>query len=205
MMDEGLFEDIRIFLPKYLSSEEQQKLFDELSQFPKNLDKRFFTSLIKKSSSLLQGDGFQEIFMPNYDESSFVKVKGILLSNTCDASLENERFYQPYVTFSPIYDLHKYQNVLLERERKEIVQSHIDAIRKQKITSILYIPPFNQDNIECFSRLDCCFSVPLDKGKNNDLIERRIFSLSNYGFYLLLLKISIHFSRAQERVSRNLT
>jgi len=39
--------------------------------------------------------------------------------------------------------------------------------------------------------------------KSEELQTRRIFTLSDYGFYLFLLKISIHFSRIQEKVDRN--
>lgn len=38
---------------------------------------------------------------------------------------------------------------------------------------------------------------------NRDTLEdQRLFSLSDYGFYMLIFKLSIHFSRIQEKVNR---
>ena len=35
-----------------------------------------------------------------------------------------------------------------------------------------------------------------------ELNSKRLFSLSDYGFYMLLFKLSVHFSRIQEKVNR---
>ncbi len=38
---------------------------------------------------------------------------------------------------------------------------------------------------------------------NRDTLEdQRLFSLSDYGFYMLIFKLSVHFSRIQEKVNR---
>ena len=39
---------------------------------------------------------------------------------------------------------------------------------------------------------------------NRDTLEdQRLFSLSDYGFYMLTFKLSVHFSRIQEKVNRS--
>ncbi len=52
----NLFEDIKVYLPKYLSAESQKELFMELSNFPDNGNKSYYTDMFSESESLLQGD-----------------------------------------------------------------------------------------------------------------------------------------------------
>ncbi len=195
--------DFRLYLPKYLSIEEQNKLFNELSSFPSNLDKRFYTAHLKNEPHLFQGDGYAEISMPDYQQKCLHKVKGFLLSNTCDSSFDNKRLHSPiFLSFTPIHNLKKYEENLLKKYEKEIVLNHINSIKKQKNASFFFIPAIGELD-DCFIRLDYIFSLPATEQLVNELISNRLFSLSNYAFYLLLFKISIHFTRVQEGVNRD--
>ncbi|MGK5086327.1 hypothetical protein WDW86_02115 [Bdellovibrionota bacterium FG-2] len=197
------FEDFRIYLPKYLSEEQQKQLFDELSSFPANVDKRFYTSRLKDEPFLFQGDGYGAILMADYAQEKFREVKGFLVSNTCDASLENKRLFNPFLSFAPIFSLKKYEEVLIHQHDGEVVAQHIDSIRKQRITPFFFLPSGGIDEEECFVRLDCAFSLPASEDLINELLQKRLFTLSNYGFYMLLFKLSVHLSRVQESVDRN--
>lgn len=200
----NLFEDIKTFLPKYLSPEEGIALFQELKAFPKNLDKRIYSSKIKQEPYLYQGDGFLEIEIPNYIKKDFVISKGVLISNTCDVSLDNTRFYQTHFVFCPIFDLKKYKTQLESScDDKEKVKSHIDSIRDNKATTFFFLPSCFDVNSESFIKFDCIYSLPVTNELYDKLKFNKLYSLSNYGFYLFLLKLSIHFTRVQEAVSRS--
>lgn len=197
-----IFDDVRLYLPKYFSTSDQNRLLSELSSFPNNLDKRFYTNALKDQHILFQGDGFCDVVMPDINRKEFRTVKGLLISNTCDSSTGNARLYKPFLTFAPIMDLKKYEAGLLERYENERVISHINSVRQQGVSAYFYLPP---DGVreEYFVRLDCSFSMPLTKDLEVELIRNKFFTLSDYGFYMLLFKLSVHFARVQEAVTRN--
>lgn len=201
-MTSELLEDIKIFLPKYLSDAQQAQLFSQLSSFPENLDSRFYTSYLKNEVVLFQGDGFKEVSYPDFENQQFRSVKGFLISNTCDSHLGNSRMFAPYLSFAPIFSLQRWQDRLLTQFKSESVQSHIDAIRGQRVSQFFYLPAYEGVD-EMFVRFDCVFSIPASDPLEQKLLQERLFTLSNYGFYLLLLKLGIHLSRIQERVDRD--
>lgn len=203
----NLFDDLRIYLPKYLSEEAQRDLYNELSLFPENLDKRFYWSHLKDEKTLFQGDGISEIAMVDYVSCKHRNVPGILISNTCDVSTENSRLFTPFLMFAPIFSLKKYQNGLLKQQDQDSnkVLSHIRSVREQKITSFFYLPSYGDRLMDdSFVRLDCIFNVPTCNVSIAALTNKRIFTLSNYGFYLFLLKLSIHFTRVHETIDRGI-
>lgn len=52
-------------------------------------------------------------------------------------------------------------------------------------------------------RLDKVCSLNRSLISNEAINQQRLFTLSDYGLYLFLLKISIHFTRIRERIDRN--
>lgn len=197
-----LLEEIKIYLPKYLSDDQQAKLFQELTAFPKNIDSRFYTNYLKDEVVLFQGDGFTEAEYPDFQNKSFRTIKGFLLSNTCDSHLGNTRMFTPFLTLAPIFSLKKWEQKLLEKFSSEQVKSHIEAIKGQKISQFFFLPEIGQQE-EMFVRFDCAFSVPASEETERKLLQGRFFTLSNYGFYMLLVKLGIHLSRVQEKVDRD--
>jgi len=197
-------EDIKVFLPKYLSEDDQKKLFEQLKNFPENIDKRMYSEILKTEKDVLQGDGIREIdWPPHQSGDSFQKIKALVLSNSCDISQENKRVYDSYCTFAPIFMLSKYESALIEDKHDgHKIANHLKDIREQRITPFFYIPSLQGLDGECFVRFDLVFSLPISEETVPTLVENRIFSLSNYGFYLLLFKYSIHTNRIQEKVQR---
>lgn len=199
----GSFDDIKIFLPKYLSEDQQKKLFDELKSYPENMDKRFYSLALSAEKMLFQGDGFADVPMASYEDKSFRNVKGFLISNSCDSSLENKRIYSSYLSFAPLISLEKYKKALIEDGHDEMsVENHISTIKEQKVSTFFYLPSVDDLN-ECFVRFDNIFSIPSSKEVIEGIFSKRLFTLSNYGFYLLLFKLSVHFSRIQEKIERD--
>ena len=202
-MNLPIFDDIKIYLPKYLSDRDTDRLWQELRSFPDNLDKRFYTSRLHDAACLFQGDVVKGIEMPDHQARTFKKVTGLLVSNTCDAATENKRLYRPYLMFAPVINLQKWENALLSSAFEvQKVQSHIQAIRQQKVSPFFFLPQSGPIENDCFARLDCSFSFMASDSDLQQAIRNRILTLSNYGFYMLLFKTSMHFTRVQENVDR---
>lgn len=198
-------ESIKKFLPKYLSPSDQSKLLKCLEDFPNNLNYRFYTNSLKDEKVIFQGDGILNLPITNLPQSDIKKTKCIISSNTCDIATENQRtFFEPRLSYSAIVDLAKYKSFLVKKGiAKKKVNTHINAIRRQKITQIFYLPKSSKINesIVFLDRINNC-SIKVIKSEN--ISSERIFTLSDYGFYIFLLKLSISFTRIAEKVNRKI-
>ena len=202
------FEEVKKYLPQYLSLTAQQELFQELKQFPQNIDQRIYTTQLTAQENLFQGDGVQNLLYINFPKTDIADVPGMILSNTCDIDPSNKRFMPLRIVYTPIFNLAKYEQSLIknhvETEKKTIqsINSHIADIRKQYISHIFYLPKggkLENDSIVFFDRLNNCPSASIE---SQSVPERRIFTLSDYGFYLFLFKLSVHFTRIRDGLSR---
>jgi len=192
------FEQIKLFLPKYLTPHQQSQLFEELRAFPDNME--YYLRRSEWRETLLQGDGWRGFVVINFGTSERKEVSGLVLSNSCDIDPKNVRALPASILFSPLIRLTRYEALLAESGRDGAqVRSHLDAIRKQRVTSVFCLPP-GPGIDECIVLFDDIHSHPLE-----DFLQRErscVFTLNQYAFYLLLLKLSIHFSRFQEGVAR---
>jgi hypothetical protein len=201
------FENIKTYLPKFLSAESDKELFAGLKEFPDNLDSRFYTKHLTDTETVYQGDGINDMLVVNLPEAVSKKAPCIILSNTCDIHLDNTRNFPSRIVYAPIFNLRKYKDSLysLSKKTPEQINDHIFSIKRQEITQIFYLPE-NKDgmkeSIVFFDRLNNCPNSFFD---SKEVKSRRIFTLSDYGYYLFLLKLSIHFTRIQDRVERKST
>lgn len=198
------FDEIKLYLPKFLSSKSEKELFDGLKDFPNNLDSRLYTSALKNSTNIFQGDGIKNMLIVNLPESTIKEAKSIILSNTCDIDPENLRNFPAQIVYAPIFNLKKYKETLLKdsTKTKKQIEEHIATIKEQKLTQIFYLPKIKgqiEDSIIFLDRLNSC-PVKLLESKN--LKDERLFTLSDYGAYLFIFKLSIHFTRIKENVDR---
>jgi hypothetical protein len=202
----SLCEDIKRYLPQYLSQEAQSKLFAELGSFPENIEKRLYSNIEVDDDFVYQGDGLQKLLIVELPSKEFREGPAMVLSNTCDVSFENERkFLSPNIIYCPLIKFRKYLDWLREKRELltgEALESHAKAIQQQHISTFFYVPAgakLTEDYIALLDRLNNCDLQYL----NSEVIRAtRVFSLSNYGLYLFLLKISIHFTRITEGVDR---
>lgn len=201
----NIFDDIKLYLPKYLSEESTTALFDKLGKFPNNIDNSLYAKPLLGEDNILQGDGMKDFLVVNLPEEKVGKAPVITLSNTCDIDLNNKRAYFPsQIVYATIFNLDKYRNQLIADKIKdeESIKQHLDSIRKQLITQVLYLPiggSLNYEGIVFLDRINHCDNKAIDR---TDIKSSRLFSLSNYGFYLFLIKLSIQFTRVQEQVDR---
>jgi len=196
--------DIEIFLPKYLSPESNKKLWDGLKQFPDHYEKDFYwnNSNIKE---ILQGDGFSDGYIINLPNTTVKVGNTIIISNSCDIDFNNSRFYETQIILSPIINLEKYINKLNLRFPGQVdrISEHIQNIRNQKISTIFYLPKSHGMSNEGFIFLDKLISLPNNVQIRNSYFMNQLFRLSNLGLYIFLFKLSVHFTRIQEKVDRN--
>lgn len=198
-----IFEDIKLYLPKYLSSESDKELFEGLKDFPANLDSRMYTTFLQDEKTIFQGDALSNLSIFNLPSTELKNGNCIVLSNTCDIDLNNTRFIPSQIVYAPILNLNKYRNKLLEIGFKpEQVNSHINSIKKQEITQVFYLPSIDNIFEESLVYLDRVINCPNNMIDREQLPENRIFSLSDYGAFLFLFKLSIHFTRIKDRVER---
>ncbi|MCG6154091.1 hypothetical protein [Leptospira bandrabouensis] len=194
-------DDLDIYLPKYLSSDSVKSLIDEIKMFPENIDSRLYINS-NSFTDILQGDGLNELLIYNLPNPEQKIGSGIIISNSCDISPDNEKVYNSRVMYAPITSVSKYK-ALLEEDGidKERINGHLHSAKKQHITQFFYLPQGNGLEEDHIAFLDFIISLPQDYFVDKSAFTKR-FTLSNYGFYLLLFKLSIHFSRIQEKVSR---
>lgn len=200
-------EDIKLYLPKYLSAESKNALIDALKEFPSTTNDRFYTSKLSQASHIFQGDGLKDLIIVNLPDTANKKVRAIVLSNTCDIAPENDRLFFPArIIYSPLIELQKYQTFLLNKGiTEEKLKGHIHSIKSQSITQIFYLPGIDGILEESIVFFDRVLNVDVNYLSIKELNERRIFTLGNYGHYLLLFKLSFHFCRFQDQVDRDAT
>lgn len=196
-----LLESIEKQIPYYLTEDAKKGLTQALNDFPKNTQ-YYLSKSTELSDVLLQGDLFAELPVQQGTEIKY--IKGIILSNSCDISPDNKRELPVNVLFAPLVSLDNYAKLLSNAGLKDdAINSKIEMIRQQKITNIFYLPEsIDEGRPECIIYLDQIYFVrtptilkKLEEGK-------KISTLSQVGFYIFLLKLSVHFCRFHECVHR---
>lgn len=196
-MSEDLFEQVKLFLPKYLTPTQKSDLFAELSKFPDNFNFYFNP----QDDDPLQGDGWRGLVAINFTTLEKRELSGVVLSNSCDISPANSREVDVQVLFAPLMKLSAFGEVL-RGAGKDVAQvdSTLYDVRRQRLTSIFYLPALSGVVEESIILLDDVHGHPLDDFLGCD--RQRLFSLNQYAFYLFLMKLSIHFCRFQEGFAR---
>lgn len=202
------FDEIRKHLPQYLSSTSQNGLFKDLKEFPDNIDQRLFSPKLLDHDLIYQGDGIEGLTVSNFPSTETRDLPAIVFSNTCDVNPENKRFFSSRIVYSPMFKLDKYKHMLIEEfvdtseHTLEAINNHIEAIKKQLITQIMFLPKGCKLQDDSIVFLDRVNNYPLGEMSVEDVKRKKLFVLSNYGLYIFLIKLSIHFTRIQENVDR---
>ena len=184
--------DIQKYLPQYLSNDAKEALKNSLDNFPSNLENMIMAEYIfdEHKSKLLQSDIVE---CKNIYDGHNAKV--MIISNSCDNSSENERVFPICVSFVVILSLEKMKSIFEKNGKDEqSINNQIDAIKNQRVTNMFYLP---NDMVALLDR-----TMHLDYNKFSEAMVNKIASLSNYGFYTFLFKLSYHFTRLREETQR---
>ncbi|KLT73588.1 hypothetical protein PL75_01150 [Neisseria arctica] len=203
-MEKNILNDIKCYMPPYLLQDKDATagFIKNLENFPDNTN--YYTSYHYDDE--LQGDGWSGLDIVNIETLKTTSIKGIILSNSCDISPENKRDIPTNIIFAPIIKLDMYKDKLIQSGiSKSRIDSKIDAIKKQRVTSLFYLPKLEEEFPESIVVLDDVRSLPINYFQNKKLEQQtnKIFTLSQFGFYLFLIKISIHFCRSHEKILRD--
>lgn len=203
------FEEIKKYLPQYLSSVSQDKLFEDLKNFPENIiEKKFYSLKLGKDKTIFQGDGLEGILVVNLPDVNANRAPVLVISNTCDIDPSNKRISPTRMAYAPIFNVEKYENFLIkdhvesERYSKKAIKDHIESIKKQYVSHIFYLPKGSKLQNDSIVFLDRLNNHPLIGNDNGDPGKIKLFTLSDYGFYVFLLKLTIHFARIREGIER---
>jgi hypothetical protein len=201
-------------LPSYLSDSDKSRLKEGLEQFfPENSAKeikydQFYQDDLDRHFK--QADLIAEIRCPNWNEVSrqydISYPDAMLLTNTCDISPDNQRNANiKQCLFAPIISLTEY---ILDLKENGYTDSQIKSfgseVKRQKITNIFYLPPYQTSGSDYIVLLDYIFQFPAQELTRllPDISEERLKSLSNFGFYLFIFKLSYHLCRLPEEPDR---
>ncbi len=197
---QDLADRLGLALPSHLTRGEHAALAKALTGFPIN---RWYYSTIPTTPELLQGDIWTGLPVLRPDTGETRPVCGILLSNTCDIAQENPREWAYQILFAPIIPLSDFVE-LLEKNGVEPdrLGSIVRSVKNQETTTILFVPGIagSFDESICFlDRIHYCsvetfFSVTT---------RQRKARLNQFGHYVLLYKIAVHFCRFNEGLHRN--
>ena len=139
-------DDLRVYLPKYLSAENYDQLISQLRDFPANIDKRMFTIGLEPNI-IYQGDALKDMPVVNIENLDLgVKQRPcMIVSNTCDMDLNNTRMYPTTMLYTPIVQLNNYIKVLSQYgASEEKIKNHISDVKAQKVSSMFYLPSIGE-------------------------------------------------------------
>ena len=197
-------ESLRQQIPYYLTSKDRQTIVDELKAISRGGTAGYFLSQYRNAfrGDMLQGDGWRGFQLFMFDTGKRRSVRGLVISNSCDVDPDNRRDLPARVIFSPLVKLATYETLLQKSGiKKRQIDAKLAAIRAQKTSSLFFLPsggPLTDDHVV---RLDDAHSMPV-AAHSATADREKMFTLSNTGFYMLVLKLSIHFCRLQEKVNR---
>jgi hypothetical protein len=211
-LSESSFEEL---LPSYLTSTEKGRLQNALNQFFKDEyheKEKVYTDFYLKDppSYLLQSDMLHSVKGIGWDEEKEEYRNGyypvILISNTCDVSDENLRGANvKQVMFAPIIPVSEYISDLeAAGYNSDQTKSFYSTLKNQNFTNLFYLPPKEPGNQDYMAFLDKIFWQPISmlKAVTSDINNNRFASLSHFGFYLFITKISFHLCRVPEEYDR---
>lgn len=196
---EALPERLAKVFPNYLSSFSVARLSQQLAVF--RSERLYFSNTWAGPEGPLQGDAWSGLTKINFRSSDKQVISGIILSNSCDIDEDNKALHEKNIVFAPIVPVDIYARKLrqtIEDETK--ILTHLDAVRNQDITQIFYLPP-SAKTPEAIVAFDDLSAEPIGNfAQNKD--RRRLFRLNNFGFYIFMMKLSIHFTRFGEDLDR---
>jgi hypothetical protein len=210
-------DNFELLLPNYLTSEQKTRLKDSLGQFTLKREvenpsgELDYSNFVTKQPCdyFKQSDLVYQIRYPHLNEEIFEFEKyyttAIILSNTCDISDENTHtLNKKQCVLAPIIELEIYIQTLRASESfsEERLASFLNELKLQRITNVFYVS--DNGGQEYIALLDKIFWFPTEELNSylEDINENKLFSLTHFGYYLFLLKLTFHFSRFPESLDR---
>lgn len=218
-LTEELLATLEEFIPAYIVNPERDNLKKMLVDHFPNFSNPDFVYTQIENSDILQGDCIDEIpfFKIGYlDEDNKVPISyqpAILISNSCSANLLNPKLFPVNLNFAGVIQLSKYIDFLKSKKIDEArIENHILELKSNLIHNFIYLPTLLNKETEkilfpeSLIKLDSISTLPINKLENYHLDYKpngdRYFTLSNYGLYVFIIKLSTFFCRFSENLNR---
>lgn len=189
--------------PRY--KPELHSLIDSLQKLPDYEYSKFYAFYPDYEHILTQGDTLTDLKFINFPDEHIISGKGIILSNSCDADIRNNRPFTSRLLYAPLVSLDSYIHMLendpvtsARHDRDEFIAKHITSIKNQNINQIFYLPAGKDMPHECIIFLDSICNVLSKSIDRSQLPERRLCSLSSYGWYIFLDKLANFLTRLSD-------
>lgn len=199
-------ENLQSQIPFYLTAAPEQKaLVEELDAISRGAKTGYYIDkrIDPFETEMLQGDSWCGLQLFSFVSGERRAIRGIILSNSCDITPENERALPPKIVFAPIIKLSAIEARLVAHgHNKDQIEGRIAAMKAQSVTSIFYLPaggPLEEDHI---ALLDDLHSMPFS-AHTVAKDRTKLLTLSMAGFYMFAFKLSVHFCRLQENLDRS--
>ena len=190
---------IRDYLPYYLTERAKVGIVNELGKF--HLGQMQYYLFNRFQQEMLQGDGWRRLQLRNLITGEKIFVNGVVLSNSCDVAPENPRDFPVKIIFAPLIPLAGYKATLQAAGIPDRnIEDKIAAILRQEVTNLFYLPEGGGLDGEYIVALDDVHTMPAAVYEE-ERTGGKIFTLSQAGFYLFILKLSIHFCRFHENIA----
>ena len=191
-------ENLKDMIPYYLTKVQAEGLMVELEKYSDKTN--FYTH--DHLTEHLQGDGWRGFQLFDFATGNKITTRGILLSNSCDIDPNNPRPMSAKVIFAPLVKLSRIKELYLKNGQDEkAVENIIHAIKQQHNTQFFFLPAQTTLEEDYAVWLSDIHSMPMQSFIDN-ASHSKLFTLNLTGFYLFLLKLSIHFCRFHENVDR---
>ncbi len=193
------FDEAKAFLPPALSQSDLKELYSHLRDLDKGI--RYFSP--HDFPFHLQGDAFDGAPYPVVTKENLSErfTRVMVLSNTCDIAPDNPRNAPANVTVAPISRVSAWRSGMSKHGMSEdAIENSLQAARSHRVSYLFYLPAGRGLDEESLVLLDCIQSLPLSRFEAASPV--RLVTLSQPSFWLLLVKLSIHFCRQHEGVAR---
>lgn len=193
-------EDLRTFLSADLHRDNLTKVVAEIERMQAG-DGMLATN---HEDAPLQGDVYDGVpYVSRRGGSLAVSPRRVMLiTNSCDADESNRRAIPVELTVVPVLRLSRYRQMLTDNGVGEgVADDMIGAIKRQEKTNLLYLPQGGRIPEETVALFDAAQSMTWDQFREIGEPQRAAV-LTQRGFWLLLIKLSMHFQRPHEGVAR---
>ncbi|HEL2984550.1 TPA: hypothetical protein ACXM54_000238 [Stenotrophomonas maltophilia] len=193
-------EELQVFLSENLLRENLDAVVQELQEMQAGRG----MIAANHDDSPLQGDVYAGVPCVSRTEAGvqIVPRRVLLVSNSCDASPDNPRPVPLDLTVAPLLKLASYEQMLRDGGVAPLaLNDTIRAIRRQEKSNLIFIPRGANVEEDMVALLDKVQSLSFDDFQRNS--PDRLAVLTQRGFWVLLVKLSMHFLRPHEGVARH--
>ena len=195
-------ESADLYLAPYLREDRKAGFLTALQEFP--AVKSLYRHL--DDPHPLQGDCWASVPIIRVEDGQRGSIQGIVISNSCDISPDNQRRFPVRINFVGLISFDRYEAALRASPGavagKQSIADHLADVRGQRVSSLFFVPKTGSLSGDCIAVLDDVHTVPLTYF-DQVTDRRRVFSLSDVGFWLFLFKLAYHYCRFHENVDRS--